>query len=190
MRRENRQSFFRTIYPQTEKRARQYGVQIFGSRTENTPYTFVDRPKTSLRIVSVLVWSVSAFLLYKAIVESAPNPWILWGALAIFAVCCYSLVHEFMLRPTRVTTIHPLERQVVVQETAAWRKKKLGASISPGIRFEVFQCESDNSLAHGVRIKSPDNGWLTIAEYVSAENAERLARQANFRLLYVAKKDI
>jgi hypothetical protein len=158
-------------------------VQIIGSRTEDSSYTFIDRPKTSLRIVSVLVWSVSAFLLYKGIVEPAPKAWILWGALAIFAVCCYSLVHEFMLRPTRVTTIRPLERQVVVQETAPWCKKKLVASISPGIRFEVFQCESDNSLAYGVRIKSQDKGWFTVAEYVSMENAERLARDANSKLL-------
>jgi hypothetical protein len=87
-----------------------------------------------------------------------------------------------MLRPTRVTTIRPLERQVIVQETAQWRKKRLVASISPDVRFEVFQCESDNSLAHGVRIKSQDKGWITVAEYVSTENAERLAREANFRL--------
>jgi hypothetical protein len=88
-----------------------------------------------------------------------------------------------MLRPTRVTTIRPLQRQVVVQETAPWRKNELVASIPPGARFEIFQCDGDNSLAHGVRIKSTDKGWLTVAEYVSKEDAEAIASAANSRLL-------
>jgi hypothetical protein len=67
--------------------ARQSGMQKFGPEIENTAYTFVDRPKASLRVASLLVWSVSGFLLYKAVVEPPAETWALWGGLAIFAVC-------------------------------------------------------------------------------------------------------
>jgi hypothetical protein len=104
------------------------------------------------------------------------------GILAIFAFCCYSVIHELMLRPTRVTTIRAAQRQVVVEETAPWRKREIVVAIPPGTRFEIFECDSDNSVAHGVRIKSMDKRWFTVAEYVSKENAECLASDANSKL--------
>jgi hypothetical protein len=70
----------------------------------------------------------------------------------------------------------------MVQETARWRKKELVASIPPGARFEVVQGDRDTNL-YEVRIKSTDKGWVTVAEYVSKENAERIACDANSRLL-------
>jgi len=116
-------------------------------------------------------------------VDPPAELWARWGILAIFALCCYSVIHEFMLRPTRVTTIRAAQRQVVVQETAPWRKSEIVVSIPPGTRFEIFECDSDNSVAHGVRIKSIDKGWFTVAEYVSKEDAECLASDANSKLL-------
>lgn len=153
------------------------------SRSDEPTFTFVDPPKTGLRVASLIVWCGSAFLLYKAGVGAPSEGRVLWGALGIFAVCCYSVVHEFMLRPMRVTTIFPSRRQVVVEETAPWRKRQKVTAIHPGARFEVFRCDSDNAEGYGVRIRSQHNGWLTIAEYVSEENAERLARDANSRVL-------
>jgi hypothetical protein len=158
-------------------------MRAFGSQIDDTPCTFIDAPKTSLRVASLLVWSVCAFLLYKAVVEPPSESWIVWGLFAMFAVCCYSVIHEFMLRPMRVTTVRPLQRQIVIQETARWRRKELVASIPPGSRFEIFQCDSDNNQAYGVRIKSTDKGWVTVAEYVSKERSERLASDANSCLL-------
>jgi hypothetical protein len=76
----------------------------------------------------------------------------------------------------------PLQRQLVVQETARWRKKELVASIPRSARFEMVRCDSDMNL-YEVRIKSTDKGWVMVAEYVSKENAERMARDANSRLL-------
>ena len=165
----------------SESGARQCSVQMFGPQTEDTPYSFVDRPRTSFRVVSVLVWTASAFLLYKAVMEPPTESWAFWGALAIFAVCCYSVINEFMLRPTRVTTIRPVERQLVVQETALWRKKELIASIPRGACFEIALRDGDMNL-YEVRIKSTNKGWVTVAEYVSKEDAARIARDANSRL--------
>jgi hypothetical protein len=150
---------------------------------DDAPYTFVDSPKTSLRVVSLLVWSVCAFLLYKAVVDPPSESLVMWGVCVLFAACCYSVIHEFMLRPMRVTTVLPMQRQIVVQETAPWRKREVVASIPPGARFDVFQCDSDNNCAYGVRIKLADKRSVTIAEYVSKEKAERLAGDANSRLL-------
>jgi hypothetical protein len=121
-------------------------MQTFGSQAEDATYSLVNRPKASLRIASLLVWSVSAFLLYKAVAEPPAESWVLWGVLAIFAVCCYGVINEFMLRPTRVTTIRPLERQLVVQGTARWHKKELIVSIPPGARFEVSHRDRDMNL--------------------------------------------
>jgi hypothetical protein len=164
--------------PQT---ARDNGaMQTVGPGGDEAPFTFVDRPKASLRVVTVAVWLVSCFLLYKAVVEPPPEPWILWALLAFFALCGYGVIREFMLRPMRVTTV--LRRRVVLEETAPWRKSRLVASIPPGAYFEIFSCDSDSDMS-GVRIQSKDNGWLTIAEFVSKEDAELLARDANARLL-------
>lgn len=149
---------------------------------EDTPYRFVDRPKARLRVVSLLVWGVSAFLLYMAVIDPPGQSWVVFGAFAIFGLCCYSVIHEFLLRPARVTTVRPLQRQVVVEETARWRKNELTVSLPPGTRFETFLCDSDNDIAYGVRIKSVDKRWITVAEYVSKDAAERLAREANARL--------
>ena len=161
-------------------------MRTVGPQTEDASYSdvafpLVDGPKTSFRIASLLVWSASAFLVYKAVVRWQTG-WILWLVIAFFGICCYGVVNEFMLRPTRVTTIRPLQRQLVVQETARWRKKELVASIPRSARFEVVRCDSDMNL-YEVRIKSTDKGWVTVAEYVSKENAERMARDANCRLL-------
>jgi len=162
--------------------ARDYIVNLSGSQIEHSPYSLVHAPRSSLRIAALLVWSVSAFLLFKAVVEPTAPSWAFWGALAIFAVCCCSVINEFMLRPTRTTTIRPVERQLFVQETAAWRKKELVVSISPGARFEIVFCDRDMNL-YEVRIKSANKGWITVAEYVSKQDAERIARDANSKLL-------
>jgi hypothetical protein len=163
--------------------AGQYSVDAFGPEIEKTPYTFTDERKINLRVVSVLVWSVSAFLLYKGVVETPIDVRVWWITIAIFVLCSGSVVYEFMYRPRRVTTIRLQERQVVIQETAPWRSKSLVASIPPGMHFEVFQCDSDNTVAHGVRIRSSEKRWITVAEYVSREKAELLAREANLRLM-------
>ena len=157
-------------------------VRLSGYRTEDARYSLVHAPRSSLRIASLLVWSVSAFLLYKAVAEPSAPSWALWGALAIFVLCCYSVINEFMLRPTRATTILPLERRLLVRETAAWRKKERALSIPPGARFEIAFCDRDANL-YEVRIKSTDKDWVIVAEYVAKEDAERIARDANYALL-------
>jgi len=146
-----------------------------------TPYSLVHTPRSSLRLASLLVWSAAAFLLYKAVAEPSAPSWAFWCALAIFVFCCCSVISEFMLQPTRVTTIRPLERQLLVQETATWRKKERMVSLSAGARFEIAFCDRDMNL-YEVRIKSTNNDWVIVAEYESKENAERIARDANSEL--------
>ena len=180
---EHAKTYARVKSRKSLRQSRQCDVQKSPHQTEYAPDTFVDRPKTILRVVSLLVWAVSAFLVYKVFVEPPLQTRVVWGVLAIFALCCYSVINEFMLRPTRITTIRPLERRVVVQETARWRKKEVVVAIPPGTRFEVFPCDSDNTVAYGVRIKPAGKGWLTVAEYISKESAERVAREANSKLL-------
>ena len=150
------------------------------TRPENASNSFVHSPRASLRIASALVWSVAAFLLYKALDPSAP-PWALWGTSAIFALTCYSVLNEFMLRPTRVTTIRPEEREILIQETARWHNKEFVVPITPGARFEVAFCDRDSDL-YEVRIKAAGRNPVVVAEYVSKQEAERIARDANSRL--------
>lgn len=158
-------------------------MQVSGPETGTGPYTFVDRPKTSLKVVSVVVWIVTAFLMYKALVEPPEERWAVFMMFAVFCACSYAVMHEFLLRPTRQTTIHPLQRRVVVQETSWGRNRELVRSIAPDTRFEIFECDSDNSAAYGVRVKAMENGWLTVAEFLSKTHAERLMREAIRTLL-------
>jgi len=157
-------------------------VQTLRPDGDDTLFTFVDRPKASLRIVTLAVWAVASFLLYKALIERPPQPWVLRLALAFFVLCCCLVLREFMLRPVRVTTVCPLRRQVVIRETAPWHKRQRATTIPPGARFEIFQCDSDDVAYFGVRIRSQDKSWLTVAEFLSKENAEDLADEANDRL--------
>ena len=151
------------------------------SGPEDTSHSLTHSPRRSLRLTSVLVWSVAAFLLYKAVRDPAAPSWASWGAFAMFALCCYSVINEFMLRPTRTTTIQPRERQLLVQEIAAWRKKEKIISIAPGAVFEIAFCDRDANL-YEVRIKSAGKRWVLVADYVSKEDAERIARDANSKL--------
>ncbi len=157
-------------------------MQMAGTGGDGAVLSFVDRPKVSLRAVTLAVWGVGGFLLYKAVVERPPGPWILTAALAFFAVCSYAVIWEFMCRPVRVTTIRASRREVVVQETAPWRRKEIVSSIPPGGRFETFPCDSDNVMYFGVRIRSQGGKWVTIADYLSKGAAEYLAREANGKL--------
>jgi hypothetical protein len=64
-------------------------MQIAGSGSDYAPLTFVDRPKASLRVVTLAVWGVGAFLLYKAIIERPHEHWVLPPRSCIF--CCVQL---------------------------------------------------------------------------------------------------
>jgi hypothetical protein len=155
-------------------------VQAQNSTSDSGSFKYVDKPKTNMRIVTLLVWGVSCFLGFKAVTEPPSDRWVLPLVLGFFVLCSSLLVGEFMLRPTRTTCYDPVQRKLVIQETARWRKKEQVASISPSERFQVFHCDSDPSvLVYGVRIRSTDNDWLTIADYLPKERAEDLARQAN-----------
>jgi hypothetical protein len=146
-------------------------------------FTVMDPPKTGLRVAWILVWCVSAFLLYKAVVEAPPEGWVLWGALGFFAIGCYSVVREFMLRPMRTTTtVFPARREIVVEETAPWRKRRTVTSIPASARFEVFRCDGDSTEGFGVRIRAQDINWLTLAGHVTEERAESVAHDVNSRL--------
>jgi hypothetical protein len=145
-------------------------------------FTIVDRPKLSLRLVSLAVWSVSAFLFYKAMVEPPRSHAVLWGVFGIFALCSILLLREFFFRPVRVTMICPERREIVLEESAPLRKRRVVTAIPAGDDFQIFRCDSDNDIAYGVRIRSKDKGWLTIAEYVPKQKAEEMARHANAKL--------
>ena len=96
---------------------------------------------------------------------------------AFFVLCSCLVIREFMLRPTRATSYDPLKRKMVIQETAVWRNKQQVALINRGSRFEVFHCDSDPTvLVYGVRIRSTDNEWVTIADFLPKDRAEDLAR--------------
>jgi hypothetical protein len=156
--------------------------------------TFVDRPKRALRVVTMAIWGVACFLLYEAVVTKPDELWVLprdgrifrlWvlpGTAGFFAWCCCLVVREFKLRPTRVTTVCRLRREVVVQETAPWRKRRVVASVSPGSRFEIFRCDGSDVMYFGVRIRSQEDSWVTIADYLLKNQAEDLARAANAKL--------
>ena len=155
-------------------------MQAQNSTSNSGSFRYVDKPKTNMRIVTLLVWGVSCFLGFKAITEPPSDGWVLPLVLGFFVLCSSLLVREFMLRPTRTTFYDPAQRKLVIQGAARWRKKERVASISPSERFQVFHCDSDPSvLVYGVRIRSTDNDWLTIADYLPRERADELARQAN-----------
>jgi hypothetical protein len=145
------------------------------------PETFilVDRPKGAMKVVSVLVWMVASFLMYKVFAEPPESRWVVFGVVTIFCACSYAVLREFLLRPTRRTAIHARERRIVIQETA-WRlNREVVGSIGPDTRFEIFECDTDNNVAYGVRVKSAREGWITVADFVKKSHAERLARDAN-----------
>jgi hypothetical protein len=99
--------------------------------------TFVNRPKSTLRVVTLAVWGVAGFLLYKAVMEPSSEPWVLRAIVGFFVLCCYLVIREFKLRPTRITTVCPLRRQIQVQETAPWRKRRVVASVPLGLVSSV-----------------------------------------------------
>ena len=141
--------------------------------------SFVDRPKTNIRVVTVGVWAVSTFLVYKAIVEPPAQRVIWWIAVGMFILCTVLTIREFLFRPVRVTTIRARDREIVLEEHALLRKRRWVSSVPLGSKFEISLCDSDNALAYEVRIRTADNKWLTIAEYLSKHEAEEMADRAN-----------
>jgi hypothetical protein len=141
--------------------------------------SFVDRPKTSVRIVTVAVGTVSAFLLYQAVVEPPAQRIIWWVVFGTFILCTLLAIREFLFRPVRVTTIKPTRREVVLDESAPLRRRRSITSLPHGSRFEITLCDSDNRLAYEVRIRAADNKWITIADFLSKEEAEVMADRAN-----------
>jgi hypothetical protein len=118
--------------------------------------SLVDRPKTSVRVVTVGVWTGSAFLLYKAMVEPAQRVFW-WTVVGMFMLCTVLTIREFLFRPVRVTTIRPTSREVVLEEAAPLRKRRSVKSLPFGSKFEISLCDSDNTLAYEVRIRTADN---------------------------------
>ena len=155
-------------------------VRSFQRRMEENLYRLAERPKSYLRVLSLLVWSASVLLLYMLIIHPSAQSWPVWAAFAMFVL--FSVIGEFLLRPARIPSARPLRRQVVVQQMARWRNNEMGVSLPPGTRFEIFVCHGGHGGGYGVRIKSADQRWITVAEYVSKEAAERLAGEANSRL--------
>ena len=141
-------------------------------------FTFVDRPKTYLKIVTLMIWGVACFLLYKALGEPVLS-WPLPITSAFFVLCSCLVLREFLFRPTRVTTLNPDHSEIVIQETAPLRRRRVAASLSKASRFEVRQCDSENTASFEVRIQSNDRGWVIVAEYLSKNAAEHLADDAN-----------
>jgi hypothetical protein len=144
--------------------------------------SLVDRPKTSVRVVTVGVWTVSAFLLYKAMVESPVQSVFWWTVVGMFILCTVLTLREFLFRPVRVTTIRPTSREVVLEEAAPLRKRRSVKSLPLGSKFEISLCDSDNTLAYEVRIRTADNKWLTVADFLSKLEAEEMADRANAEL--------
>jgi hypothetical protein len=143
--------------------------------------SLVDRPKARVRVVTVGVWAVSAFLLYKAVVEP-PAQSVVWTVVGMFLLCTVLTIREFLFRPIRVTTIRPRSREVVLEEAAPLRRRRSVKSLPFGTKFEITLCDSDNSLAYEVRIRTADNKWLTVADYLSKEEAKIMADRANAEL--------
>jgi hypothetical protein len=100
----------------------------------------------------------------------------------MFILCTVLTVRELSFRPVRVTTIRSRSREVVLEEAAPLRKRRSVKSLPFGAKFEISLGDSDNSLAYEVRIRTADNKWLTIAEYLSKEEAEIIADRANAEL--------
>lgn len=142
----------------------------------------VDKPKTSVRVVTVAVWAVSAFLLYKAVVEPPAQSVFWWAVVGMFTLCTVLAIRELLFRPVRVTTIRPRSREVVLEEAAPLRKRRSIDSIPFGAKFEIALCDSDNTLAYEVRIRTANNRWLTVADFLSREKAEDMADRANDEL--------
>jgi hypothetical protein len=144
--------------------------------------SLVDRPKTSVRVVTVAVWTVSAFLLYKAVVEPPAQSLVWWVVFGMFLLCTVLTIREFLFRPVRVTTIRPRSREVVLEESAPLRKRRSVKCLPLGSKFEISLCDSDNTLAYEVRIRTADNRWLTVADFLSKHEAEDMADRANAEL--------
>jgi hypothetical protein len=144
--------------------------------------SLMDRPKTSVRVVTVAVWAVSAFLLYKAVVEPPAQSVVGWIVVGMFLLYTVLTIREFLLRPVRVTTIRPRSREVVLEEAAPLRKRRSVKSLPFGSKFEISLCDSDNTLAYEVRIRTADNRWLTVADFLSKHEAEDMANRANAEL--------
>jgi hypothetical protein len=144
--------------------------------------SLVDRPKTSVRVVTVGVWMVSAFLLYKAMVEPPAQRVVWWLVVGMFILCTVLTIREFLFRPVRVTTIRPRSRELVLEEAAPLRKRRSVKSLPFGSKFEIALCDSDNTLAYEVRIRTADNKWLTVADFLSKHEAEEMAESANAQL--------
>lgn len=146
-------------------------------------YTVVDRRRPAVKAMTALVWFGASYMLYRVKLQPpADQPFAVPGTIVFFAVCSFLLVYELMLHPIRVTTIRPLQREVVIRETARWRKRERVMPIGPGIYFEMHRWDSEASSSYGVRFRSPNKKWLTIAEHLSKDEAERIAREANARL--------
>jgi hypothetical protein len=106
-------------------------MQILG-HSDDEVFTIVDRPKLSLRLVSLAVWSVSVFLFCKALVERTPSHAVLWGVLGMFALCSILLLRGFFFRPVRVRTIYRNARKVL-EQSASWRTIKLPVTLMSNV---------------------------------------------------------
>jgi hypothetical protein len=143
-----------------------------------TPFKFVDRPKVSLKVVSLLFAAVAGFMFWKAVGAGTPT-WALWGAAGFLALGGLLSVREFLYRPVRVTTIDPVKSELVVEETAPLRRRRIVAEIPTGARFETYECDSDNTPVFGVRVKAVHGRWVVVGDYLSRQKAEALAAEAN-----------
>jgi hypothetical protein len=144
--------------------------------------TIVDRPKTSVRIATFAVWTVSCFLLYKAVLEPPAQSVVWWIVVGMFTLCSFLTIREFLLRPVRITTIRPRSRELVLEETALLRKRRSVTTLPFGSKFEISLCDSDNTQAYEVRVRTADKKWLTVADFLSKHHAEEIADRANAEL--------
>ena len=69
-------------------------MQAQSSTPDSGSFTYVDKPKTNMRVTTLLVWGVSCFLLYKAFTVPPVNPWIFWLVIGFFGLCCSLLVRD------------------------------------------------------------------------------------------------
>lgn len=131
--------------------------------------------------VSLVFTGVAGFMFWKAVGAVAPS-WALWGSAGFLALGCLLSAHEFLYRPMRVTTIDPERPELVVEETAPLRRRRIVAQIPTGARFETYECDSDNTLLFGVRVKAEHGRWVVVGDYLSKRKAEALVAKANHAL--------
>jgi hypothetical protein len=143
---------------------------------------FVDKPKVSQKVGSLLFTAVTGFMFSMAVVSGPSAGVFFWGPTGLFALGCLLTTREFLYRPVRITTIDPAKSELVVEETAPLRRRRIVAQIPRGACFETYACDADGTPYFGVRVKAEHGGWIVVGDYLLRHKAEALAVEATHAL--------